>query len=164
MNSKRVIFVIQPHSIVDTITNSSSELFIIEGKEKELVEDIIRDIYPNYLSEYNELLSTKELSNSDLDTYLGYTFYTWGKRKEQLTVLSGFTFDEMYIENKDDKYEKYSLRYDDQYNFVNDTNRERVIKALDPNNNLFFLFSLGDNPNFEMQEELELIGQRIHLG
>ena len=41
----KTIFVLRPHSVVDLITNSSSELFVYTGeKSVEAVEDIIKDL------------------------------------------------------------------------------------------------------------------------
>ena len=42
--SKKLIFVIQPHSIVDVITNSSTELFVIDtDKSMETIKDILQE-------------------------------------------------------------------------------------------------------------------------
>lgn len=39
-----------------------------------------------------------------------------------------------------------------------------VCKDLDPNGNMWFMFSIDQNPNYEMQENLMSIAERYHLG
>ena len=39
-----------------------------------------------------------------------------------------------------------------------------MIQDLDPEQKLWFLFSINENPNWEMQENLMNIGTRYHLG
>jgi len=41
----KTLFVINPHSIIDVITNSSSELYVFKGKNKETIEKMIEEIY-----------------------------------------------------------------------------------------------------------------------
>ena len=60
-------------NVIDIITNSSSELFVLEGQSKEIVEEMIESTYPEYLTEYEPVKSTEELSRSELNTYLSYT-------------------------------------------------------------------------------------------
>ena len=47
-------------------------------------------------------------------------------------------------------------------NFVFDTREEAEL--LDPNGQIFLMFSIKDNPNWDMQEKLMEIGTRYHLG
>ena len=48
--------------------------------------------------------------------------------------------------------------------FVTDKNREEIINKLCPNKNMWFLFSIDENPNWDMQEKLMNIAERYHLG
>lgn len=50
------------------------------------------------------------------------------------------------------------------YSFVTDENREEVINKICPQKDMYFLFSINENPNWEMQEKLMLIMTRYHLG
>ncbi len=44
MMDKKILFIIQPHSIVDVITNSSTELFVIDtDKSIETVKEILQE-------------------------------------------------------------------------------------------------------------------------
>jgi hypothetical protein len=51
-----MMFVFQIDNIVDIITNSSSELFIIKSDGKEVLVDLIETILPDFRDTYNELL------------------------------------------------------------------------------------------------------------
>jgi hypothetical protein len=174
---KKTLFIIQPHSMVDVITNSSSELFVFEGKEKETIIEMIKSVYPDYLEEYSELKNISELTSNELDMYFSYMCspHIWPARKSQYPILPGFTFDELYEPEKDWKTGdikqsawngeiQYRLKNNEKFYFVTDENREECINKLSPNRDMYFLFSYDDNPNYEYQELLEMFGQRIHLG
>lgn len=147
----KILFTINVHSVVDVITNSSSELFVGKHQSKEIMKEMIKQIYPNYLNEYEELKTINELSNNGLYVYISYHYESWRKSN----LIKGFSFDEMYEKKGDWTYIKND--------FVED-NRERIINAIDPERKMFFLFSVDDNPDFEMQEKLENIMTRYHLG
>ena len=101
---------------------------------------------------------------------------------ERINELSdGYhTFDELYEPELDnDGNIKYGWNNQIQYtvknnekdpkykwdrNFVTEENKSDIISRLTKNNNLWFMFSIDENPNWEKQEELMNIGQRIHLG
>ena len=58
-----------------------------------------------------------------------------------------------------------NLFNDEEYgDFVVEENFEEIKNKLDPERELFFLFSLDDNPDWEMQERLSKIMERLHLG
>lgn len=159
---KKVLFTIDIHSVIDVITNSSSELFVGEAINKETMLSLITNIYPDYLREYEELKTTAELDNEELSIYISYKYSTWGKTKEQLAklVLPGLTFEDMFM------YSGKDYRDRDEYALVdiNEKNRTTFVEAIDPTNHKYFLFSLDDNPNWDMQEELWDIMERLHLG
>jgi len=55
----------------------------------------------------------------------------------------------------------------DEYWFKKDfvkKNREKINELIDPDDSLYLLFSLDDNPDFDMQDELSTIMQRYHMG
>ena len=173
---KRVLFVLQPHSIVDVITNSSTELFVFQGKEKESIIEMIKEIYHDYLSEYEELKNITELSVEELDTYFSYMCspHCWPATKLNYPILPGFTFEELYEPERHYKTNEikvawngeiqYTLKRNKDYNFVTEDNKEELINKLSPNKDMYFLFSVDENPDWEYQEKLEMLGTRIHLG
>lgn len=146
-----ILFTMNIHSVVDVITNSSSELFVGKHQSKEIMEEMIKQIYPNYLNEYEELMTIDELSNYYLDVYISYHYESW----RSVNLIEGFSFEDMYEKEGDLVYIKND--------FV-EKNRERIINSIDPERKMFFLFSINDNPNWEMQEKLESIMTRYHLG
>jgi len=92
----RTLFLFQPHSIVDIITNSSSELYIFEGKNKNIIEKMIEKVYPEYLTEYAPLISMDEISVDDLDSYISRVCHGWGDDPNDFPLIGDYTFDELY--------------------------------------------------------------------
>ena len=173
-HTAKTLFVIRPHSIVDLITNSSSELFVFNGKQKKVLKNSIEAVYPDYLSEYKELKSVDDLRPEELNTYMSFVCSSrmWPATKSMYPVLPGFTFDELYTPDDNgvpawNGEIQYQLRNNEgcKYgDFVTEQNFEEIKNKLDPNREMFFLFSLDENPNWDMQEELESFGTRYHLG
>lgn len=208
-----VIFTFNPHSMVDIITNSSSELFVFKGKSKELVEEMIRELYPDYLREYRQLVHIDELDAKWLNQYLDYhcSANHWPCSPDEMPLIGNYTFDELYEPKRDwqtgeierawNGHIQYELRdntrpprkekiivnfdefkdvdpygeedwYDDNWNpndywsrsFVTEKNIEEVKDRIDPQRRLYFLYSRGDNPNWEYQKKLSGVGKRYHLG
>lgn len=164
---KKTFFTIQIHSIVDLITNSSSELFVGTYDSKKIILNLIKEIYPCYLDEYEEIKSIDELSNDELDDYIQYNYmynykyfdFKFDKFVYQNTpprIIPGFKPEEMF----DDP--EYNTVYVKSF-FVKD-NYDKIIKNIDPERKMFFLFSKSDNPNWNMQEKLSKIMTRFHLG
>ena len=70
---KKIIFVIHPHSIVDVITNSSTELFVIdEDKTVEVVREIIKEKEKEFLPEYGCYTSINLLDDWRIPEVFGY--------------------------------------------------------------------------------------------
>ncbi len=173
----KTLFVFKIDHSIDLITNSSSELFVLHGKTKEVVEEMIKTVYPNYRNEYDEIKSLRELNNDDINSHLYYKCSTdfWPCKKSDYPILNGFKFDELYEAKSDEPAWNGHLQYQlknnnpnkkDKWNtfFVTDENRDKVLNALDPNNNTFFMYSIDENPNWDYQELLMEVGERFHLG
>lgn len=171
-----MFFVIQPQSMIDVITNSSTELFIFQGKEKETIEEMIKNIYPNYRSEYEELIPLRALSIEEVDDLMYWLTGAsrWPASKHDYKIPGNFTFDELYVPESEEPAWNGELQYELRknligenswdYSFAHVDNIEWVLNKLDPDNNMFLLYSKGDNPDWDMQEELMCIGERYHLG
>lgn len=159
MTDHNVMFVCHPHSWVDVITNSSSELFTCFADSKKQVENMIKDFYPNYLNEYEPIKTIDELDEYELRTYIDYHYSFWSNPSQKFiyNVIPGFTKDEMYEKEENSKYCLL------KENFIAN-NRERINNAIDPERKMFFLFSLDSNPNWEMQELFMHFMTRYHLG
>jgi len=152
----KILFKINPHSFVDVITNSSTELFVGQLPKHEL-QKMIAKVYPNYLHEYAELKGTRELTNDELECYISYHYDRWSNRHQKTLkeLIPGFSYEEMYKPRDEGNY---------GWSFVTDETRQRVVDGIDPHGKMFFLFSLDDNPNWEMQERLMEFMTRYHLG
>lgn len=154
----KAAFIINPHSMVDVITNSSSELFVSVNNNKQDVIDLIESIYPNYLNEYDPVKSTQELSRDELESYLGYRYEYWSNELQTYIHerIPGLTDDEMKALSDEQYY--YDIVTDD------DERTNRIKSALDPQNKMFFLFSIDENPDWDYQKKLMDVMQRFHLG
>jgi len=163
---KKIIFTTNIHSIVDVITNSSSELFVGHSDSKGELANLLKGIYPDYLDEYQELQHSSELTNEELDNYISYKYHTWSNEKQVMEnkLIPGFTFEEMYEENEGSDWDRYKMIKNNKWDFVFDGNRERVLAGIDPNNSMYFLWSKDENPNWEMQEAIWEVMERYHLG
>lgn len=159
----KTLFTFYVDSAVDLITNSSSELFVFTGDTKKNVSSMIRRFHNNYLSEYESLKRTDELTLDELDWYVQLRTSRWSNElQEQVyTLLPGFTDEEQFRTEPHYWREDVTVKYPKG---VTEENRERYIKALDPDGKLFFLWSKDENPNWDIQEKLMTIGVRYHLG
>lgn len=179
---KRILYTIKIDNVVDIITNSSSELFVLEGETDTIVEEMISNIYPNYLREYEELKDIRTMTNREinefLDWHLGRKSHMWSSNREytnpkDYVQLPGFEFEEVYDVQKGLKHGEYEVvdnlpedekTHDWDSGFTVDSNRKRVIKAIEETTGRFFLYSIDENPDWEYQEKLSDIGTRYHLG
>ena len=153
--TKRKLLVFNVSNAMDLITNSSSELFILSGNNMNEVKSLIESVYPNYLSEYQEVVSIDNISEEELDTYLTYEYNTWD---DKLTLSKVFNIDPnvLYSNYSDFETKKYwhGRISDVGYSLI----REKLPK------DMYFLYSINENPNWEMQENLMNIATRYHLG
>jgi hypothetical protein len=172
----KTIFTMNVSNTIDLITNSSSELFVLKGKTKDVIIELLDSTYPAWRNEYEEPKNISELTVSELETYFSYACspHMWPNSKKDYPVFSGFAFDELYEkENSEFGFNRggYKLKnnvinpeskWDE--NFVTEENIKEISKKLSPNMDMWFLFSLGENPNWEMQEKLMCVADRYHLG
>lgn len=165
LQRNKTLFTIQIDNVVDIITNSSSELFVLKGEEKSIVEEMVANVYPDYKSEYRELKALSDIDNDELGTYLQYAVQDWdfsnkryprGSPNTSIAERFDLPFEKAYIE--------WANRGDKKYYWCELTEwaLNEIRKQLPKN--LYFLFSIGENPNWEYQESLSGIGKRYHLG
>ena len=155
-----MIFEFSVHAVTSVITNSSSELFVLEGKKKEILESIISNQYPDYLNEYEELTNSWDLSDEQLSTYVEYRFSKYEDRdKPKIANICNVPHDEMWevVEYNYGRGPSYSR-------YFNPDCRNKFLRNFDPLRRVFFLFSRYENPNWDYQQKLEMVGTRYHLG
>ena len=159
---KKTVFVLKIDNVIDIITNSSSELFVLKADSAEIVKELLASIYPGYLNEYREPIQPKDMDPYDLESYLEWV-NGWEKTRKNCVVYEGFTFDEMYdpypYPNAWDKEPKFIIKR----GFIEE-NAEVIVNLVDPGNKTWLLYSIHENPDYEMQEKLETVAQRYHLG
>lgn len=144
----KTLFKIQFDHSIDIITNSSSELFVLNGESKQYVESML-----NKLCDYSEyeLLSNDELSDDYVDTLLSWSvvdidFTKKWKPEEIYRVFNG-------------KLSKIMSK-----NFIKNNLSEIKDMIISKYPNTFYLFSLYENPNWETQEILMEVASKYHLG
>ncbi len=187
MNSqKKQLIAIKVNNVIDIITNSSDALFVLQGKTKEIVNEMIENIYPNYRDEYQELKDIRDFTDEEIDTFLqshlGRKSSVWSSgevydKSFDYVLIHGFKFEELYNTNVKLGHYPLNSEYKIKNNipikkrkskwdfcFVTNDNRERVIKGIEKSVGRFFLYSIDENPEWEMQEKLMEIGKRYHLG
>lgn len=159
MKRKLITFNVDNH--IDLITNSSSELFVLKGETKKVVEEMIASVYPEYRGEYDEVKSIEELTIDELDTFFDYhcLAHCWPASKKQYPLLPGFTFDELYEAEESKPAWNGEIQYRLKNNvknpehkwhrsFVTEENKNELVARL--GTNTYFLYSLDENPNWEM--------------
>jgi len=158
MNKMKRIFIFDVDNTIDLITNSSSELFVLNGETKKDVIDLIESTYPNYLSEYEEVKSLHELSEDEFSVYLDYAYWSW---RDELILSRKFDIVPEVL------YENYSEKDNSKYwygRLSKEGMRQIADKLTKENGKMFFLFSIDENPDWERQEDLMGIASRYHLG
>ena len=144
----KTLFKIQFDHSIDIITNSSSELFVLNGESREYVVSMLDNLCNWY--EYT-LFSNEDLNTSEISLLL-----SWGIVDIDLTKY--WKPEEIYeICNG-----KLTEWIDDNFISENILKIKDIIIEKYPNT--FYLFSDDENPNWETQELLMDIGTRYHLG
>ena len=176
MENKKSLFVIAVDNMINLITNSSSELFVLNGETLNSVKELVESIYPEYRKEYEEIIALRDANDSDVDTYVSwiedssydrwdYTIRMSKEKRKQYDIQEdtkqaqkyGLTPEE-FFKNWDDRNNEY------YYSRISSKGHDAIRKTLDPNGKIFLLFSHDDNPDWDMQEALMSIGGRYHLG
>jgi hypothetical protein len=173
----KTIFVMNVENCIDLITNSSSELFVLKGGTKEAVIQMLDNIDPAWRDEYEEPKNILDLSIDELNTYFSYACSPccWPASRHNYPILDGFTFYELYEPESDKRAWNGEIQYELRNNkvdsvnrwerdFITEDNRMVMIDKHNPKHNMWFMFSFGENPNWELQEKLEYVANRYHLG
>lgn len=173
---KKIIFTFNVDNIISLITNSSSELFVLNGDTLNSVQQMVSSIHPDYLTEYHEVVALKDADDMLVETYLDWienSYHNYWEEKIGMSEKERIEYDiakhtkeaekygmlpEAFFENWDDRNNKYF------YSRISEKGYDAVRHTLDPNGRIFLLLSLYDNPNWDKQEALMNIGSRYHLG
>lgn len=173
---KKILFTISVDNTIDIITNSSSELFVLNGETLNSVKELVESIYPEYRKEYEEIVALRDASDSDVDTYVNWIEDSSYDRWDYTMSMSKEKRKQYDIQEDTKQAQKYGLspeeffkNWDDRnneyyYSRISSKGYDAIRKTLDPNRKIFLLFSIDDNPNWDMQEALMSIGERYHLG
>lgn len=164
----KTLFVFQMQSFTDVVTNSSSELFVFTGTTN-IVNDLLNASVPGWEDEYETPKSVEELYPDELAAYLSYAYsnYDWNRRITRETSLQTRWAKEFNID-PNDLYENYQEWDPSSENWK--ISHLRLKKGWDKlikqklNPHLVFVFSRGENPNYERQEIIGTFGTRYHLG
>lgn len=172
----KTLFKIQVDNQIDLITNSSSELFVLNGDSLETVEKLISTIYPEYRTEYEEPICLKHASSETIkyyfdwiETYRNYdsSYYRLPQeeRREQ-KILEAVSIAERFEIPPGEFYTNWEERKTARwwYPDISEKGARKIAETLDPEGKTFLLYSIDENPNWEMQEKLENIATRYHLG
>lgn len=160
----KIIFEFNIDNIIDIITNSSSELFIIEGESSEIISDMVTNVYSDYLDEYTEPRLLKDCSVDEIETLLYRKFNNFLYEKDasidKIETIKEINKEDLFIYNTWGNGEKY-IELNTEWI---ENNKELVSKEIDPESSKYMMFSLHDNPNHEMAKKLSEIGNRVYLG
>lgn len=164
----KVMLVIQFDHCIDIITNSSSELFVLENKEGSIMEELVSSVYPDYKTEYEDPISLYDASEYEFAEYMNRDFLSdyWDRDEKDPSdykLIPGMTFDECY-EVSQWQSGRGKLSYDIKSSVIASENREKILSIIDPNKKIYLLFSHNQNPNWDNQEALMSIGTRYHMG
>ena len=59
--TKKVLFSLNIDNVIDIITNSSSELFVLKSDNKSVITALLESIYPDFRNEYEEPIQYKDM-------------------------------------------------------------------------------------------------------
>ncbi len=162
------IFEFNVDNTIDIITNSSSELFVLKGKTKEIVEEMIREVYPSFEDEY-KLVTIEECDEDDLSTYINSVFLKYDGTCWHYLTPPFYTSDDFAMCKKlnvrpNILYKNFGMYGIENYWSGEYSKEGREILLNNIPKNTYLLFSLDENPNWDMQERLMNIASRYHLG
>lgn len=168
----KTLFTFQIQSFTDVITNSSSELFVYNGRTTHDVEELLNSTVPGWENEYENPKSLEELTPDELETYMDYAYdrYDWSRYGEKITRENSmqdrwakeFNIDPYLLYDNYDEWDPSSNNWE-----IGDLHLKKgwakYIKEKLPKN-LVFVFSRWDNPDWDRQEVMMNYGKRYHLG
>lgn len=172
---KRTLFVVNVDNMINLITNSSSELFVMRGETEESVKEMVKAVYPDYEKEYTEPTSLKNSSVDDIESYmdwvevcqyreLGFSPTFEQTKNWYIGVAERFAQKpEDFYDNWDEFLGKSEERWFG-YASIKSEYYPMMANAIDPNGTIILMWSHDENPNWDMQEALMNIGDRYHLG
>ena len=170
-----MLYIFNIQSIIDVITNSSSELFIFKNVDtrKELIE-LLNKIYPDWRNEYAEPVQINKLDEYAFDDYIYYVIafdyhmfdynnYNQNKKNSMFATLA-----EKYEMDRDEFFQNYykfdpnSEEWENRNLQISDKGYAKIRSTI--SNSKYALFSHSDNPNFDYQDILSKFADRYHLG
>ena len=167
----KTLFVFQVQSFTDVVTNSSRELFVYTGTERE-IEKLLNNTVPGWENEYCSPVSLDNISKDDLETYMDYAYdsYDWRHWNENITRENSMQtrwakelgIDPYKLYSNYDKWDPNSKDYKISQLHLRD-GWDKLVKAKLPKN-LVFVFSRYENPDWDRQEIMMNYGTRCHLG
>lgn len=173
----KTLHIFNVDNAIDIITNSSSELFILNGQSTEMVNGMIESVYPDYRNEYEEVVALKYASPDQISTYMSWIENPWHSDWRSERNMSKEDKRARDIQKAEARAAKFGMkpslfyanwkdRNDSDWWYANISDRglRKAAEHLDPDGTIFMLFSLDENPNWDYQEKLSDIGQRYHLG
>ena len=104
----------------------------------------------------------KSLSELNDDELWSYLYHVWDINN-RMQLSNRFNIDLQTI------YSQLPITFEHDFDFlinITETGRELLIQKIHEklSSEIYLLFSLRSNPNYEIQEELECIAHRYHLG
>ena len=160
MNATKKVFAFHIDNMIDIITNSSSELFVLKADNKENIIALLENVYPDFRDEYEEPRQYKDLDDYGFKSAIEW-LYGWSNEKKNCVVFPGFKFEDIYEKSEYARNGRTEYRWKE--GFIQ-SNREAITNHIDANNQIWLLYSIDENPNWEMQERLMQVATRYHLG
>lgn len=118
-------------NVIDIITNSSSELFVMKSDSKELVYELIESACPTFRDGYYDPIRYKDMDESTFADCIETIYGSYSKDKS-LFLFFGFSVEEQLA------YDNIAEYYDRKRSFLTE-NKDVLINQIDPNGLLWFL-------------------------
>lgn len=119
-------------NVIDIITNSSSELFVMKSDDEAIVISLIEAVNPSYSNGFYGPLRYKDMDETTFAECIETIYGSYSKEKAGLFLFSGFTFEEQF------DYDSIAEYYDRKRSFLKE-NKAKLIQQIDPNGLLWFL-------------------------
>ena len=76
--------------IIDFITNSSSELFVMKSDNKDIVISLIESVFPDFRKGFHEPMQYKDMPEDIFAKCIETIYDSYAKEKEDLFLFSGY--------------------------------------------------------------------------